>query len=215
MQISQIQICQGRKPLASRRRLHCMSPTVRCRPSTCIKAGRRGAPDAAKGRAAREPPRGPRAAWAAEVEVEGVALGSVCWETEEAWAAWICQDCCFSVGKASVDRTETGGQAWPSSSLLTQPDKRELGKQGSDKDHKLATSWSIPTGFLTTDENLNKVEFAPTLTKSYAQLLWNLHWPNHWTWALPGDSPRIKKMLSPSPLKSLLSIVYPQVTSLK
>lgn len=87
VQISQIQICQGRKPLASRRRLHCTSPHVTVGLSTCIKAGRRGAPNVARGWAARWLPRGPRAAWVAEAEAAVAGQGSVCWETEAVWAA--------------------------------------------------------------------------------------------------------------------------------
>lgn len=60
---------------------------MRCGLSTCIKAGRRGAPGVAKGRAARWLLTGPRAAWGAEVEAEGAGPGSVCWETEAVWAA--------------------------------------------------------------------------------------------------------------------------------
>lgn len=47
-----------------------------------------GAPDAAaaRGRAAWWLPRGPQAAWGAEVAVEAAGLGSVCWEMEVEWA---------------------------------------------------------------------------------------------------------------------------------
>lgn len=54
--------------------------------STCIKAGGRGAPDAGTGRAARRRPRARRAAWAVAVAAAAAGLGSVCWETEAAWA---------------------------------------------------------------------------------------------------------------------------------
>lgn len=59
---------------------------MRFRLSTCIKAGRGGAPNAAKGRAARQWPRAPRAAWAAVAAAAAAGLGSVCWETGAAWA---------------------------------------------------------------------------------------------------------------------------------
>lgn len=59
---------------------------MRFRLSTCIKAGRGGAPNAAKGRAARQLLRAPRAAWAAEAEAAAAGLGSVCWETGAVWA---------------------------------------------------------------------------------------------------------------------------------
>lgn len=54
--------------------------------STCIKAGRRDAPNVAKGQTAGWLQRGPWAAWVAEAEVEVAGLGSVCWETEAVWA---------------------------------------------------------------------------------------------------------------------------------
>lgn len=54
--------------------------------STCVKAGRKGAPNVARGQAARWLPRGPRAAWVVEVEAAAAGRGSVCWETEAAWA---------------------------------------------------------------------------------------------------------------------------------
>lgn len=60
---------------------------MRFRLSTCIKAGRRGAPNVARGRAAKWLLRGPQAAWVAEAEAEAAGLGSVCWEMEAAWAA--------------------------------------------------------------------------------------------------------------------------------
>lgn len=59
---------------------------MRFRLSTCIKAGRRGALNVAKGRAGYWLPRGPRAAWVVEVGAEAAGPGSVCWETEAAWA---------------------------------------------------------------------------------------------------------------------------------
>jgi hypothetical protein len=63
-----------------------MSPNLKFRLSTCIKAGRRGAPNVAKGWAARWLPRRLQVAWVVEVEAVVAGLGSVCWETEVAWA---------------------------------------------------------------------------------------------------------------------------------
>lgn len=59
---------------------------MRFRLSTCIKAGRRGAPNVAKGRAAWWLPRGPQAASGVAAGAEAAGPGSVCWETEAAWA---------------------------------------------------------------------------------------------------------------------------------
>lgn len=72
--------------MALSRRLHWMSPNLKFRLSSCIKAGRRGAPNVAKEWAARWLLRGPWAAWVAEVEAEVAGLVSVCWEMEAAWA---------------------------------------------------------------------------------------------------------------------------------
>lgn len=59
---------------------------MRFRLSTCIKAGRRDAPNVAKRWAARWLPRGPQAAWVGAAAGEVAGPGSVCWETEAAWA---------------------------------------------------------------------------------------------------------------------------------